>query len=173
MNNANGKKWYVVYTRPRWEKRVAQDLEGAEIEYYCPMTRIEKQWSDRKKKVTEPLFKGYVFIRLEKPSIKDLVAITGILNFVHWLGKPAVVNNKDILTIRKFLNEFDEVQLEDSQQVFQPNDRVWVRTGVMMDYNGMVLEVKGSKVKVLLQSMGASLVAEFKKKDLDKNPNIR
>ncbi|HMJ47328.1 MAG TPA: transcription termination/antitermination NusG family protein, partial [Ferruginibacter sp.] len=60
MDNMN-KKWYVVYTRPRWEKKVAATLDERGVENYCPLNRVNRQWSDRKKVVLEPLFKGYVF----------------------------------------------------------------------------------------------------------------
>src|SRR5690606_987434 len=159
-------KWYVIYTRPRWEKRVANDLEENGIEHYCPLTKVEKQWSDRKKWVLEPLFKGYVFVRLSSLKKWDVKLQAGVINFVYWLGKPAIVNDNDILTIRKFLNEFEEVTLEKTGDTFKPNGRIVVATGVLMNYQGMILEIQGKKVKVLLQSMSASLVAVFKKGDL-------
>ncbi|MEO6221006.1 MAG: transcription termination/antitermination NusG family protein, partial [Ginsengibacter sp.] len=52
------KTWYVVYTRPRWEKKIAENLLRLGIEHYCPLNKVTRQWSDRKKKVLEPLFKG-------------------------------------------------------------------------------------------------------------------
>ena len=50
--------WHAVYTKPRWEKKVAALLDAKGIEYYCPLNRVVKQWSDRKKTVLEPLFKS-------------------------------------------------------------------------------------------------------------------
>jgi hypothetical protein len=49
-------KWYAVYTRPRWEKKVAEILTDKKIENYCPLNKVVRQWSDRKKIVHEPLF---------------------------------------------------------------------------------------------------------------------
>ena len=60
------KKWYVIYTRPRWEKKVASLLQAKAIEHYCPLNRVMKQWSDRKKIVLEPLFKGYIFVKVKE-----------------------------------------------------------------------------------------------------------
>ena len=53
-------EWYALYTKPRWEKKVAKALEKIGIIVYCPMITEVRQWSDRKKKVTLPLFKSYV-----------------------------------------------------------------------------------------------------------------
>ena len=102
---SNQLNWYAVYTKPRWEKKVAKLLDEKGIENYCPLNKVVKQWSDRKKVVMEPIFKSYVFVRVEDKEKFELKSISGILNFVHWLGKPAIVRDEDITTIRKFLNE--------------------------------------------------------------------
>ena len=60
------KKWFVVYTIPRWEKKVALLLQQKGIEHYCPLNKVTRQWSDRRKIVVEPLFKGYVFVKVSE-----------------------------------------------------------------------------------------------------------
>src|ERR1700759_2085013 len=60
------KNWYVVYTKPRWEKKVAKQLEQKKIEHYCPLNKVQRQWSDRKKIILEPLFSCYVFVCLDE-----------------------------------------------------------------------------------------------------------
>jgi transcription termination/antitermination protein NusG len=78
--------WYAVYTKPRWEKKVASALERRQVESYCPLNQVTRQWSDRRKVVEEPLFSSYVFVRVPD-SKKQLVRETeGIINFVYWLG---------------------------------------------------------------------------------------
>src|ERR1700690_1183255 len=104
--------WYAVYTRPRWEKKVAERLVEEGIEHYCPLNKVVRQWSDRKKTVLEPIFKGYVFIRTPDEQKWGVRKIPGHLNFVYWLGKPAQIKEQEIITIKKFLNEFDNVIVE-------------------------------------------------------------
>jgi transcription antitermination factor NusG len=161
------KKWYVVYTKPRWEKKVATNLTDKGIENYCPLNKVTRQWSDRKKIVIEPLFKGYVFVCIEGIDKWDLKKVYGILNYVHWLGKPAVVKNKDIEMIRKFLNEFTDVEVTE-YAVIATQDKVMIKQGVFMNYKGLVLEVIGSKVRVKIETMGIVLNAIFEKKNLEK-----
>ena len=36
------KKWYAVYTRPRWEKKVAEILTRRKIENYCPINKVSE-----------------------------------------------------------------------------------------------------------------------------------
>ena len=154
----------MVYTLPRWEKKVATLLASKGIEHYCPLNRVQKQWSDRKKVVLEPLFKGYVFIKTDEGSKWDLKKIDGIINYVYWLGKPAVVREEEIQTIKKFLEEFSCVQIVDSQLI--EKDTVYINRGIFMDFRGIILEVFGSKARVQLQGLGLSLVAIFDKSNL-------
>ncbi len=156
-------KWYVVYTRPRWEKKVAHSLSEKGIENYCPLNRVMRQWSDRKKVIEEPLFKGYVFIRIPDKEKWNVKLVDGVINYVYWLGKPAVVRDTDIEKIRMFLREFDNVEVSEHIEV---NSAVVVKQGVMMDYKGIVLEVAGNKAKVLIDSMGLVLTAFFDKSNL-------
>ena len=158
------KKWFVVYTIPRWEKKVALLLLQKGIEHYCPLNKVTKQWSDRSKTVTEPLFKGYVFVKVSEALKWEIKEIAGILNYVYWLGKPAVVKDKDIDTIKKFLHEFTEVEVINPQ--LEVDSKVLIKQGVMMDYCGIVLEVSGTKAKVKISSMGIELSAVFDKKNL-------
>ena len=60
--NLHEKKWLVVYTRPRWEKKVDTLLKQQGIESYCPVRQVQSQWADRKKEVDLPLFNSYVFV---------------------------------------------------------------------------------------------------------------
>lgn len=158
--------WFVVYTKPRWEKKVAKLLDEKGIEAYCPLNKVVKQWSDRKKVVLEPIFKSYVFVRVAEVNKWDLKKINGILNFVYWLGKPAIVRDDEILTIRKFLNEFSDVQVEE-HQTLQVNSKVRVRQGLLMNYQGILVEVHGSRAKVRIETLGLQLSAQFDKKNLE------
>ena len=130
------------------------------------------QWADRKKIIFEPLFKGYVFVQVAENKKWELMNINGILNYVHWLGKPAIIRDEEIQTIRKFLNEFESVDLEEG--ILPKDSTVRVKQGVMMNYKGMVLEVMGNKARVLIESMGLQLSAIFEKKNLElvSNTNV-
>ena len=158
------KNWYVVYTRPRWEKKVAGLLANAGIEYYCPLNKVQKQWSDRKKVVMEPLFKGYVFVLVEETKKWEIKNVDGILNYVYWLGKPALVKQAEIDTIKMFLQEFTGVEVYNT--ALGANDSVLVKQGVLMHYKGIVMEVMGNKAKVKIESMGLQLSAVFDVKNL-------
>ncbi len=157
--------WYVVYTKPRWEKKVASLLEARGIVYYCPLNKVIKQWSDRKKVVLEPLFKSYVFLKVEEEKKWDILKFEGILSYVKWLGKPAKIRETEIENIRKFLKEFETVEVVDER--LEINARVKVRQGALMNYQGILMYLSGNKACVKIESMGLQLITYFDKKNLE------
>jgi transcription antitermination factor NusG len=158
--------WHAVYTKPRWEKKVAALLEAKGIEYYCPLNKVVKQWSDRKKTVLEPLFKSYVFVQVAEEKKWELLNIAGIINYVTWLGKPAKIKDSEIETIRKFLKEFESIEVVDG--VLELNGMVKVKQGVLMNYEGILLHIYGNRASVKIDSMGLQLITVIDKKNLEK-----
>jgi transcription antitermination factor NusG len=159
------KKWYAVYTRPRWEKKVADMLVRKQVETYCPLNKVVRQWADRKKVVEEPLFTSYVFVHsnaLEQLTVKQT---DGVLNFVYWLGQPAVIKDEEIDAVRQFLDEYHDVQLEKIN--VNMNDRVKISDGPLMAREGNVIEVRNRTVKVQLPSLGYALTAEVDKANVE------
>jgi transcription antitermination factor NusG len=159
------KNWYVVYTRPRWEKKVYTLLTDKNIEAYCPLNKVRRKWSDRIKWVEEPLFKSYVFVKVAAEDQTGVRMINGVVNFVYWLGKPAIVKNKEIEIIRKFLNDYEEVWTEPID--LQKDAKVVIRRGAFMDKEARVVKVTNNKVRVLIESIGYSLVAVVSRSNVE------
>src|SRR5688572_20945239 len=103
-------KWFAVYTKPRWEKKVVKLLVEKGIENYCPLNKVRRQWSDRIKLVEEPLFKSYVFVRVCEEDRTTVRMTDGVINFVYWNGKPAIIKDKEIQAIKLFLDEHENVE---------------------------------------------------------------
>ena len=161
----SAKQWYAVYTRPRWEKKVNELFTERGIESFCPLNKVHKQWSDRVKLVEEPLFKSYVFVHVPRDEQADVRMVNGVLNFVYWLGKPAVIRQSEIDRIRRFLNQHENVLVESLD--LKPNDNVVIRSGILMDKKAKVLRAFGNRVEVVIESLGYKLVAYVKKKDVE------
>lgn len=159
-------KWLAIYTKPRWEKKVAALLTQKGIENYCPLNKVRRKWSDRMKVVEEPLFKSYVFVRIPEEERTAVRMTDGVINFVYWDGKPAVIKDKEILVIRQFLNEHENVSLVKID--LQPGQQVRITAGPLMDLEGKVLELKHKVAKVLIESLGYMLVADIEKTKLEK-----
>ena len=161
MKMTEKKNWYALYTKPRWEKKVHQILSDQGYTSYCPLNKVRKKWSDRYKVVEEPLFKSYVFVSIADNQKTSVRMINGVVNFVYWLGKPAVIQEKEIQTIRKFLNEYDNVRVEALDPV--PHQKVKITSGVFMEKEGEVEKVVNNKVVIRINSLGYRLVADLNK----------
>ena len=159
------KRWYAVYTRARWEKKVAETLTKRKIENYCPLNKVMRQWADRKKMVAEPLFNSYVFVHATEEQHLQIKQTDGIVNFVYWLGHPAVIKDDEIEAVRQFLGEYSDVRLE--KIVVDVNDRVRITQGPLTHKEGNVIEVKSKTVRVFLPSLGYVITAEVEKSNLE------
>ncbi len=152
--------WYVVYTKPKWEKKVAEKLTQIGIECYCPLITQIKQWSDRKKKVEVPLFNSYVFIQIEDSDRNSVFEVAGIIRYLFWLGKPAVVRDEEINVIKNSLKESNIADISVSQ--IQVGDKIKLETGAFSNQNAIVQEVSKTHYILVLESLGCVLKIKYK-----------
>jgi transcription antitermination factor NusG len=159
-------KWFAVYTKPRWEKKVAETLSKRNIENYCPLNMVVRQWSDRKKTVYEPLLTSYVFVRVEEKQHSELKQMSGVINLVYWLKTPAVIKDKEIDAMKEFLDTYKSITLE--KTAVDINDTVRILTGPLMEYEGNVISINKNKtVRITLPSLGFLMVAEVQKSNVE------
>ncbi|MGL2988145.1 UpxY family transcription antiterminator [Flavobacterium sp. RSSA_27] len=147
--------WYVLYTKPKWEKKVADKLLEMGVKAYCPTTVQVRQWSDRKKKVEVPLFSSYVFVQLEERERNAVFAVTGVVRYLFWLGQPAVVKEVEIAAIQQWLSAPDTYDVALDQ--WQPGEKVVVPHGIFKDQEAVVQEVKGTHYVLVLEALGCIL----------------
>lgn len=162
------KQWLAVYTRPRWEKKVTKLFNDKHVENYCPLNRVVRKWSDRKKIVCEPLIPSYVFVYASESEYTGIKETDGVLNLVYWLGKPAVIKQSEIETLKRFLNYYASVRLEKID--VNVHDEVKIVHGPLLDHAGTVVEVQYNYVKVILPSLGYSVTAQVHKSHIEKIP---
>lgn len=160
MSNTT-KKWFAVYTKPRWEKKVHRLLHEQQLESYCPLNKVQRKWSDRIKMVQEPLFKSYVFVHISEAEKIQVRTINGVVNFVYWLGKPAVIKDKEIETIKRFLDEHENVEVRPMDM--KPGGKVIVQRGILMGKKGTIKQVLHNRVQVIIESIGFTLTAYIEK----------
>lgn len=151
------RKWLAIYSRPRWEKKVTQLLKEKGLESYCPLNKVRRKWSDRMKIVEEPLFKSYVFVKVTDEDRTAVRMTPGVINFVYWNGKPALIKEKEINAIKQFLNEYENVEVKPIE--LELNQRVKITKGPLMDQEGKVMELQRKTAKVAIDSLGYVLIA--------------
>jgi transcription antitermination factor NusG len=158
--------WYVIYTKSRYEKAVADKLNLLGIEVYCPLLKRKKLWSDRWKWVEEPLFRSYCFVSLEEND-KDLVfLVPGVVRYVYYCGQPATIREREMNLLKKWLNEYDHDSLEAGN--LNVNDKIRIRSGVLLDKEAKVLVSKGNYALLLLEDLGLQVKVDLRKNIVEK-----
>lgn len=157
--------WYAVYTKAKMERKVADLLARKQLESYCPMNVTGKPTSDRRKPSEEPLFSSYVFVRIPEGMLDAVRETEGIINFVYWLGKPAVIHDADIEMIRRFMREHRTASLEKIPMRIADTDQG--NGSSLLYYRGRTPEANRNKVRAVLSSLGYALVAAAPVHDLN------
>ncbi|QEC52129.1 transcription antitermination protein nusG [Anseongella ginsenosidimutans] len=147
--------WYALYTKPRNEKKLTGLLQSKGISAYCPLQETLKQWSDRRKKVKEPLIRSYVFVQLEDYEKDSAAALEtpGAVRFLWWLKKPAVVRDEEIARLRALLEEKGGDYEVESLQNLEPGDRVKIVQGLWQENEGYLLRKEDKRVVLLIESL--------------------
>ena len=146
-----GKKWFVVYTKTQQELKVASQLSAMGITNYCPTITLVKQYSDRKKKVTKPLLSSYVMVELEENQRQKVFACNGIVRYLFFLGKPAVIPAHQINLMKDHLNG---VYNDFKVTTLSVGDSHKITEGPFSGISGKVVETDNTKVKLELASLG-------------------
>ena len=163
--------WYVIYTKSRQEKKVAEQLVKRGYEVYCPLVKIKKAWSDRLKTVEEPLLKSYCFVKCTDVERTDVRYVPGVVRFLYWLGKPAVVKQNIINELQKNLSNYsaDSIQIER----INVGENLVVKTGSFVNQVGKALEVKGNKIIMLLEQLGIKISIDTTQNRVEKMNKTR
>ncbi len=144
--------WFVLYTKSRSEKLVAHALRKKGIEVYCPLRKIEKQWSDRIKMVEEPLFKSYCFVNLNEADRHLVFGVSGVVRYLFWLKKPAIVKQAEIDVIKAMLNDFDHQSIEIVS--ISVADRIRIDSGILFNREAEVVSTQGKSIVAKIESLG-------------------
>lgn len=153
-----GRRWLVVYTRPRWEKKVDKLLKTQGIKSYCPLKKMTNQWADRKKVVEIPLFSGYVFVWVSEREDYRVRQTLGVLNFIYYMSKPAVIRASEIEKIEKLMSIEADYEVIDAQQI-NLGDRIRIKSGIFYNQEGTVIKVQEKNVLMVFDHLNCALVS--------------
>lgn len=151
--------WTAFYTRPRSEKKTAERLAKKGHEIYCPTRTVIKQWSDRKKKISEPVFTSYIFANVNEQLRNEILSDQGVVSSVFWLGKPAIIRDQEILAIRSFLEDFPMAEADYGN--LESGSKVEISLGPLSGQKGLVRHIQGSRVYLTIVSLGIEMQAEM------------
>jgi len=157
MNN-NPEKWFVLYTKPQQELKVAERLEKIGIQTYCPYREEVRQWSDRKKKILVPLLKSYVFVRLDNKDRAIVFDVPGAVRYLFWLGKPAIALDKEIVALKESLAlPYQLIRVDN----YRTGQRIIIPSGPFKDNEGKIVKISPKYVTVVLEQLGFLVTLEY------------
>ena len=146
------KSWYVLYTKPRHEKKLAERLQAEGWTVYCPLKKTTNQWSDRKKVVEEALFPSFIFIQCQEQDRDQVFFHASAVRYLYWLRKPALVSPEEIESIRHWMGEVNHASI--TVESIPIGSKVRLGAGPLMGQLGKVLEHRGGQVTIVLEQLG-------------------
>ena len=150
------KKWYAIYTRPRWEKKLAAGLEEKGIDNYLPLVKTLKIWSDRKKWVQEPLFKSYIFVHLSDREYISALQTPGAVKYVSFENKAVSIPPKQIEAVKAFVQSGED-HLTDMPDM-KIGARVLIDRGSLKGLEGTLIEYQQKhRVRIMIDGIQQSL----------------
>lgn len=142
--------WFVVYTKPRSEKKVEEKLLACGIEAYCPTRKEIRLWSDRRKKVDVPLLPSMVLVRIDEKNVNDVFNINGVIRYMFWLGQRAIVRQNEIDILRNLLKTNKILNKEVTK--FNPGDRINIEG--LNNQDGIIDKISNKTAWVFLEGLG-------------------
>jgi transcriptional antiterminator RfaH len=152
LTNNFKKGWYLIYTRPRHEKKVVAQLEERRIVSYLPTTKNFRQWHDRKKEIEAPLFPSYVFVYVNSMTEYYLaLEPDSVLQYVRFGRQVAVVRDSVVKGIQILATTCAAVEVQDHSLL--PGIHTTINFGPLAGLECEVVEVKGRQRIVVRVSL--------------------
>jgi len=160
MDSAETKKyWFALYTKPRGEFKANEQLIAEGIESYLPVVTRLKQWSDRKKKVTEPLLRSYIFIYGDEQDRLISVEQRAIVRCIFDAGKPAKIPEWQIDNLKKMLEKESHVIVHNG---IVPGAKVMIKNGPFDGIIGTIVKGEaGKSISVTIDLLNRSVIARL------------
>jgi transcription termination/antitermination protein NusG len=166
-NCAYGTRWFAVWTRSRQEKIAASMLEALGVPHFLPLKSETRQWSDRKQKVTVPLFSGYLFVRVNLLTDNKLRVLKtpGVVGFVGNNTGPLPIPDRQIGDIRAVLDNGVEYSVS---PLLEEGDRVRVVRGVLAGVEGrLIRSSSASRLVISIEMIHRSLAVSVSRQDVE------
>lgn len=107
--------WFVLYTKPHHEMRVAEALRELSIDFYLPLVKSLRRWGNRNRKIDVPIFHSYVFIYLK--GLKDYyegLKPAGVVKYLKFGDEFARVDKKVIVKIQEVVKYGESIEVKET-----------------------------------------------------------
>ena len=142
--------WNVIYTKSRSEKKVEERLKNIGIEAYCPVRTEVKFWSDRKKSILVPVLPSMVLVKIEKNKRNQVFDIPGVVRYMFWLKKHAVVRDSEVDSLKLLLKSNNII--EQNVASYDVGDEIKISS--LKDQLGIIKKISKNQIWVVLKQLG-------------------
>ena len=142
--------WHVIYTKARSEKKVEERLNNFGIEAYCPVKEEVRQWSDRKKKILVPVLPSMVLVNIDEKQKNKVFAIPGVISYMFWLKKHAIVKDEEVDSLRTLLNKNDIIYK--SMKTLKVGENIDI-VG-FENHSGIIKKISNNQIWVVFKNLG-------------------
>ncbi len=161
LENITQRLWFAVGVKPRHEKAVAEAFRASAIEYFAPVYRQQRVWSDRTKLVELPLFAGYVFSRFRYDERFRILNTRGVISILGGGKVFSPVSDEQIETLKTLVRSGAPAR---PHPYLAPGQQVEVERGPLAGIRGTVLRAKGTTcivvgVEILQRSVAVEVDA--------------
>lgn len=159
---ANPVKWLVGHTAPNCERKLLKKLSNSNVEAYVPLMKIEKQWSDRKKMIEVPLFRNYIFVKIDVRTRWNLLTNRELLRFLQFGDHLAEVSEDEIEFIMKIVSSGNMSIGNANECGYRLGDKIAIKYGSFSGYTGYVAQINNKKkINVHIQKFDQTVVINF------------
>ena len=146
--------WYVLHTKPRSEKKVEEKLLSLGINAFCPTRSEIRLWKDRKKRIQVPLLPSMVLVNIDTKEINRVFESSGVIRYMFWLGKRAVVRQSEVDILKKYLK--GDYNILDSKSLdIKAGDNISLSS--FNNEKGIINRVSNNNIWIYLKSIGYSV----------------
>lgn len=138
------KRWYVLQSRPRQERRALENLSNQGFECILPLYQRERLRRGKRVQVDEPLFPRYLFVHLDQITSNWYVLRNtyGVTNIVRFGYTPAAIS--DAVVAR-----FAQCDPAD-RHLFKSGDTVNIASGPFAGLEGVYDQDDGEQRVIIL-----------------------
>lgn len=153
------KKWFVLFTRPRYEKKIAQEISLMDYEHYLPLRTTLRKWSDRTKRIQEPLFPNYLFVKISMQEKYKVLSADGVVKFVSCAGRPVPISEMEIVKIKRIESADHDIAVERFSSI---GEKVKVTEGIFAGLEGELIRApQGSRLLIKLHMINYAISVEM------------
>lgn len=155
--NSLHSRWLAAFTLCHHESRVVNQLQLRNVEHFLPTYEKISQWRDRRVTLKQPLFPGYVFVRVSGLQKNDVLGSPGVVSLVGPPGRPVEIKPEEIWMLQTAVNNFTVKPTG----YIKVGDRVRIHAGVFGGFSGVVCrEANKCRVVISIDAIQRSFLVE-------------